>query len=219
MRPDVTLYVASVIESPMTSTSLVRVAAGLEWLFSQFSRSENQPLPAVVSLSLGFPAVSPPDVTPAEYRARLDVLRVLLRTLVDANALPVVAIGNDGPGLYRYPAAFRQVIGVGAVDFGGQIARFSADGTPPREGVTKPDLFGYGVGVYSSVERDYSGASIYERMDGTSMATPYVAGVAALYRGQYPAWTVKEVWNKLTTTARPPSGQRPGTGGIATFVP
>jgi subtilisin family serine protease len=93
------------------------------------------------------------------------------------------------------------VLAVGAVDFDGQVAPFSGSGKPPDGGAAKPDVAGYGVGVYSSVERTFEGGSVYQRFNGTSMAAPYVAGIAALYRCEHPTWPVADVWKKLEDTA------------------
>jgi subtilisin family serine protease len=197
VAPDASLYVASVIESETTSTSMVRTSYGLNWLLRQFSRPDNEHRPAVLSMSLGFPQVLAGDAQ--EHAKRLCVMEVLLQTLVQANVVPVVAIGNDGPGQYGFPGAFGNVIGVGAVDFDQQVAAFSGSGVIGT--VKKPDVVGYGVSVYSSIERSYDGRSIYQRLSGTSMATPYAAGITALYRCQQPAMTVDEIRDKLHDTA------------------
>ncbi|HEX8915281.1 MAG TPA: S8 family serine peptidase [Humisphaera sp.] len=207
VAPEASLYVSGVIESETTRTSLIRVAAGLEWVLRQFSRPENEQRPAVLNLSLGFPANPPPGIPPAEWQVRFRIMRTLLNTLAKANVLPVVAIGNDGPGVFRYPGAFRDVVAVGAVDFQRNVAPFSGSGTPQGEGgVSKPDLMGYGVGVYSSLERAADGRSIYQRLNGTSMATPYVAGVVALHRCKHPTWTVSQILEDLRGSALPVSG-------------
>lgn len=220
VAPEASLYVASVIESETTRTSLVRVAYGLDWLLRQFSRPDNEHRPAVLNMSLGFPQdVS--DMPKSELRNRLRVLRTLIRNLYRANVLPLVAIGNEGAGRYGYPGGFGDVLAVGAVDFDHRVAEFSGSGNPPEAPDSKPDLMGYGVNVYSSLERDYEGRSIYQRLDGTSMATPYVTGIAALYRCMEAALTTDEVWNLLLDSALPLSGQpasRVGQG-LARFVP
>ena len=220
VAPEASLYVASVIESETTRTSLVRVAYGLDWLLRQFSRPDNEHHPAVLNMSLGFPP-DVPGMSQAELRARLRVMRALIRNLYRANVLPLVAIGNEGAGRYGYPGGFEDVLAVGAVDFEHEVASFSGSGDPPEARESKPDLMGYGVNVYSSLERDYEGRSIYQRLDGTSMATPYVAGIAALYRCMDPALTTDEVWNRLLDSALPLSGQpAPRVGeGLARFAP
>jgi len=221
VAPEVGLYVASVIESETIKTSLTRVATGLNWIFREFTSPHNEHLPAVLSMSLGFPGPSElPNISKGDYEQRLKAMQTLLRTLIQANVLPVVAIGNDGSGKFGYPGAFDNVLGVGAIDFGGNIAKFSGSGHAPGQQNAKPDLVGYGVGVNSSLERNYEGESIYQRLNGTSMATPYVAGIAALYRSQNPSLTVEEVWHKLLDTALSLPNQKPGRVGVglARFV-
>jgi subtilisin family serine protease len=202
VAPESGLYVASVIESETLSTSLTRVVAGLNWLLRQFTRPDNEHLPSVLSMSLGFPQSFVQHADP-EDQHKLHSLQVLLRTLIQANVLPIIAIGNDGPGSNGYPGALADVLAVGAVNFEGKLAPFSGSGPVPVSGIQKPDLVGYGVGVNSSLERDYSGDCIYQRLNGTSMATPYVAGIAALYRSLNPTLTVKEVWAMLLENALP----------------
>jgi subtilisin family serine protease len=221
VAPESALYVASVIENERTRTSLIRVAHGLDWMLRQFSRPDNEQRPAVLNMSLGFPSTVPQDIDDNEFQLRIRAIRMLLRTLVQANVLPVIAIGNDGAGEFGYPGAFKDVLGVGAVNYDGKIAEFSGSGNPPNEGVSKPDLVGYGVGVYSSIERDYQGGSVYERLSGTSMAAPYVSGVAALYRCRQPTMTVPEVRDMLLGNAKKASGQTKSRygAGIARFVP
>lgn len=218
VAPEASLYVASVIESETTRTSMIRVAYGLDWILRHFSSPDNEHRPAVLNMSLGFPETAANNIPKQEYEQRLRALRILLRTLVQANVLPVVAIGNEGPGTFGYPGAFKEVLSVGAVDFEENVASFSGDGKPPDEGVTKPDVVGYGVGVYSSLERNYAGDSIYKRENGTSMATPYVSGIAALYRCQQPTLMAKDIWQKLLDTARPLTPKNRTGAGLATFA-
>jgi subtilisin family serine protease len=99
----------------------------------------------------------------------------------------VVAAGNEGgiagPSLkIRHPGAARRVITVGALDKAKTLASFSSPG--PGSGrlspgssirLTKPDLCGPGVGITSST----TGGG-FASFNGTSMASPHVAGVAAL---------------------------------------
>ena len=189
IAPGAKLYMASVIESETTGTSLTRVIEGLNWLLSKFVEGENQHLPAVINMSLGMPEVAPRDISRADYETRIRAMRYIVQDLLEANVLTVAAIGNSGEDTCGYPGAFGETLGVGAVDFEHQVAAFSGNRRPitgPIE-ADKPDLVGYGVNVFSCTERDMEGRSYYDGMDGTSMASPYVAGIAALYRCAMPA--------------------------------
>jgi hypothetical protein len=199
VAPEVDLYVASVIESENIRTSLGRVAAGMEWLLHQFSRPENATRPAVVNMSLGFPVQPPHGIADGDYRLNLRALQTMLRRLMDSNVLPVVAAGNSGAGTAGYPAAFPEALAVGAVDFAKRVASFSASGVVHERSV--PDVMGYGVNVYSSTERRCNNQAFYERMSGTSMAAPYVAGIAALYRCRAPDLTASEVRDMILDSA------------------
>ena len=201
VAPDVDLMVASVIESETMRTSLERIYAGLDWMLSQFTIEENQDKPTIVSMSLGF---RPEWISPPDLQAVMDGLKLLLSILVDDfDVLPVVAIGNDGPGVMRGPGYFPEVLSVGAVDFGLNPASFSGGGTSPLTGGTEPDVAGYGVDVFSSLERDADNRSSYARMSGTSMATPYVAGVAALLASANPRLQGNALRQRILSQALP----------------
>lgn len=114
-----------------------------------------------------------------------------------AGVTEVAAAGNSG-GLVIYPAAYPEVIAVSATDQTNTIASWSSRGP-------EVDLAAPGVGIYST----YKG-STYKTLSGTSMATPHVAGTAALVLttpvGAYDSngngrWDPVEVQNKLQATA------------------
>ncbi|MGL4649841.1 MAG: S8 family peptidase, partial [Caldilineaceae bacterium] len=184
VAPDVELLVASVLESETLKTSLDRVLIGLDWMLSHFSQSENLAKPTIVNMSLGFP---PEAFRLPAYKRAAELFRKVLRILVeDFGVLTVVAIGNDGPGKMRAPGFYPECLAVGAVDFELAPADFSGGGISPISGRPKPDVCGYGVDIVSSFERTTANRSRYVRMSGTSMASPYVAGVAALYASARP---------------------------------
>ena len=96
--------------------------------------------------------------------------------------------------------------------------REARSGSAPG-GRQKPDLMGYGVEVRAAMERDFAGTSWYAPMSGTSMASPYVAAIAALYRQQHPQWSVPLTIEALLANARPIGGRRENVGhGVASFV-
>jgi hypothetical protein len=217
VAPEAELYVATVIESEATLTSATRVVAGLQWVLRQFTRPDNERKPAVLSMSLGFPP-DPPGLDGPSLKLRYETMQLLIRSLRQANVLPVMAIGNSGADQYGYPAALDEVVAVGAVGFDGKLAPFSGS-TPKGVKPAKPDVVGYGVGVDSALERDYDNTSIYKRMSGTSMATPYVAGIAALYRSEDPALSVDEVEKTLYAHTQAVSGPKHHVGqGLASYV-
>jgi len=110
---------------------------------------------------------------------------------ISRGVVVVAAMGNDGTSNPSYPAAYPDVVSVGAIDSADHRASFSQTG--PHIDVVAP-----GVGVLST----YLAAG-YGTLSGTSMATPHVAGVAALIRSVKPSATVAEVTDILRTTARP----------------
>lgn len=184
VAPGAELMVASVIESETIRTSLERVIVAMDWMLSQFQLEENAEKPAVLNLSLGF---RQEWIEVTQLRAVLDGMRLLVSTLVvDFDVLPVVAIGNDGPGTVRAPGYFPECLSVGAVDFDLEPAWFSSSGLSPLTGEPEPDIAGYGVRVLAALERDTRRRSLYAEKSGTSMATPYVTGIAALIASANP---------------------------------
>lgn len=123
-----------------------------------------------------------------------------VRRATEAGVVLVAAAGNTGPGknTVGYPAKFASVVAVGATDAKNKVATFSSRGP-------EVDLVAPGVSIYSTYLRDG-----YATMSGTSMASPHVAGVAALLLtmsvGRWDAdadggWNPAEVENALRTTA------------------
>ena len=113
-----------------------------------------------------------------------------------ANGILVfAAAGNQGVlnptgDIVEYPARYSEVIAVGAVDQSLKRAPFSSAG--PAVDIAAP-----GVGIYST----YLNNS-YLRMSGTSMATPYVAGQAALLKEAYPSLTNEQLRAVLLRKAK-----------------
>jgi subtilisin family serine protease len=162
------------------------ILAGIEWAIANGC--------AVISMSLGA-AVRPN--TPYSQIFEQAATRALAR-----GTLIIAAAGNESkrPGSINpvgHPANCPSILSVGAIDVNRAIAPFSC-GTVDTIG--QVDLVGPGVDVYSSWSKD-EGAGMYKRIRGTSMATPHVAGVAALIAEKYGArgW---ELWARLAQSGR-----------------
>ena len=124
----------------------------------------------------------------------------------EAGIVVAAAAGNDGPtpGTHGNPANAPWVIGVAAATHDGnapadRLADFSGRGPVIPFGVVKPDLTAPGVSIVSA---GTSGDTSTTTMSGTSMATPHVAGAAALLKSARPAATVDQLISALMLTAR-----------------
>lgn len=128
-----------------------------------------------------------------------DVEQEVFDVAYAANIVCVAAAGNDNVADPMYPASYNHVISVGATDENDNKADFSNYG--PTIDVMAP-----GVHIWSSVATTDSS---YEFYDGTSMACPFVSGLAALMLSYLPTLDVDEIENCLKTTANNIDTQNP----------
>jgi hypothetical protein len=122
----------------------------------------------------------------------------------------VAAAGNSNVNIDAsafYPAAYTSanIIAVLATDNNDNRASFS------NYGATRVDVGAPGVNIRSTIRN-----SRYAYFNGTSMATPHVAGLAALLYGRNPSWTWSQVKDRIMTTTRPVASiaTRCVTGGV-----
>jgi len=177
-----------------------QVIAGMEWA---------APRATVVNMSLGGWAES--DGSDPLSQA-LDALSRQYGTLF------VVAAGNDGPSEHTvsYPGAAATALTVGAVDASDRLAPFSSRGPLINTNAVKPEIVAPGVDI---VAARAAGTSIgrnvdqhYTALSGTSMATPHVAGAAALLAQRHPQWPAERLKAALIGAADPTTPADPRDG-------
>jgi subtilisin family serine protease len=137
-----------------------------------------------------------------------DVTSQALDNATAAGLLSVVAAGNSGPSYLTVgsPGVARTALTVGAADKSWQMAYFSSRGYVEDGGVyiMKPEVIAPGVSIRSTVPATgYLGdPSRYASLNGTSMATPHVAGGAALLLQWNPAQTPADLKSRIVGSAR-----------------
>jgi subtilisin family serine protease len=184
------------------------IIAGMEWAVAQGAD--------VVNLSLGGPDF--PDVDPMEEAVN--------RLSAESGTLFVIAAGNDGESgesTVGSPGSAASALTVGAVDGSDALADFSSRGPRVGDGGVKPDLTAPGVAITAasaagSLLSEWYPSDIpgYLTIEGTSMATPHVAGAAALLAQQHPDWSGERLKAVLTGSAKPGaySSYQQGTGRV-----
>jgi subtilisin family serine protease len=173
---------------------------GMEWASDQAK---------VVNMSLG--SSEPSDGT--------DPMAQAVNSLTEENGtLFVIAAGNNGAeGSIGSPGAADAALTVGAVDKSDKLAYFSSMGPRFGDKALKPDLSAPGVGIVAARSQYSSGSGDYKSLDGTSMATPHVAGAAAIVAQKHPEWSGDEIKEALMNTTHQLDAYQPyqvGTGRV-----
>jgi subtilisin family serine protease len=165
VAPDALLASAIVIEGGNVNA---RILAGMDWVIGQGAK--------VLSMSLGI-------------RGFTDAFLAVTQILRTKGILPVFAVGNEGAGTSRSPGNYEEALSVGAMDENDKVADFSSSRRFNRpNNPLVPDVVAPGVNVISAKP---SGG--YQSMDGSSMATPHMAGLAALLMQAAPTATIDQV--------------------------
>ncbi|MBY0146234.1 S8 family serine peptidase [Neobacillus niacini] len=131
----------------------------------------------------------------------------------ETGALFVIAAGNTGMEGINSPGSADAALTVGAVDKSDQLAWFSSKGPQNGNSGLKPDLTAPGQGILAARSQFSEGSGSYMTMDGTSMATPHVAGAAAILAQRHPDWTGAELKNALMSTTKKLDEIKPFEGG------
>ncbi len=126
---------------------------------------------------------------------------------LDNNCLIIAAAGNDSkrPSLplpVSVPANSLSVMAVAAIDNQMRVARFSNAGINAATG-GNINVCAPGVDVLSSYPQKGANSGNYVLLSGTSMATPHVSGLAALYMEQFPDLNAREIWKLIENNAKP----------------
>ncbi|MEW2395319.1 S8 family serine peptidase [Streptomyces sp. NPDC046862] len=166
------------------------ILAGMEWA---------APRARVVNMSLG--GTDSPGIDPLE-----EAVNTLSATY---GTLFAVAAGNTGREQdVGTPASADAALAVGAVDADDALADFSSRGPRVGDGAIKPDITAPGSAIVAARSKDsdlepLDGDKAYASLSGTSMATPHVAGAAALLAQQHPDWTGERLKDALMGSAKP----------------
>jgi subtilisin family serine protease len=185
VAPGVRLYVGKVLDAHGDGRES-DILAGIEWALSKECR--------VISISAGTPPAPQPDAQYEELGRRARALGCLI----------VAAVGNDSQRPEHVkpvntPANVSTVVAVGSVTDRLDVAYDSNGGVLPPASV---DLVGPGVSVRSAWPR----APGYFVASGTSAATPFVAGVAALLLERDPAQSPAALQESLLGAASMAAG-------------
>ncbi len=145
----------------------------------------------VINLSLGEPEIEPVR----------DIVVAAIGAAADAGVVPAIAAGNDfdvfGRGSIGSPGSAPKAITAAAVTKSKVVADFSSGGPTPVSDALKPDVSAPGVSILSSVP---VADGLFTEFSGTSMASPHVAGAAALLRQRHPEWSVAQIKSALVQT-------------------
>ncbi|MER5600861.1 S8 family serine peptidase [Streptomyces sp. NPDC002265] len=165
------------------------------WIISGMEWAARDAKARVISMSLG--GDRPSDGTDPLSQAVDDLS-------AETGALFTIAAGNSGPsdGTVATPGAASAALTVGAVDSADALADFSSRGPRFRDDVIKPEITAPGVGILAARSQWATfGSGSYATLSGTSMATPHVAGVAALVAAEHPDWDGARIKDALVSTA------------------
>jgi len=194
VAPEANLLVAGVLVGNSTLQTLME---GIAWAIEKGTD--------IINMSLGFTYYEP---------LFAEVFKMLIEQY---GVLPIVAIGNENHGNTSSPGNAHNALAVGAVEkmpkskvdvpFFSSGASLVFPGAPVAL-VTKPDVVAPGVQVFSCIppERTSQETAEFAYMDGTSMAAPHAAGVAALLMSANPQAPVTDVIEAMKKTATHPLG-------------
>lgn len=166
-------------------TEAYKVLEAMQWVYSNHKKYNIR----AVCMSFGS--------TPL---AQNDPLTIGANALWQKGVVVVSAVGNDGPAssTVKSPGSSAQIITVGSADTRGadiKVADFSSRG--PVFEFIKPDLIAPGVNITATA----NSTQFYRQMSGTSVSTPFVAGVCAILLQQNPHLSPNDIKAALLSSA------------------
>ena len=180
------IYIGKVFNNdPKPQAPTARVIEGIDWAIGNGCQ--------IVSMSLGVPINAP-----------IIQYRVPIRRALQQGTLVIAAAGNNAQrpldnGFVEPPANSEAAMAIGALDRQLRIASFSARSSQLVSVGGKVDLSAPGVDVFSSIPQHLG---LHGFKNGTSMATPHVAGIAALWQ-EATGDTGAALWSRLLQNTRP----------------
>jgi subtilisin len=191
VAPGVRLWAVRVLNA-MGSGTFAQIICGVDWVTAHADTID------VANMSLGGPGSDP-----GRGCSTGDALHDAICRSVKAGVTYVVAAGNDdADAADLVPAAYNEVITVSAMaDFNGRPGGGAAPTCRADVDDTRADFSNYGADVDLTapgvcILSDYKGTG-FATLSGTSMASPYVAGAAALYKSRHPSATPAQVKSAL----------------------
>lgn len=164
------------------------LSEGIEWAIGNNCK--------VISMSLGGP-VELTDSFQEDYET-------IAKRALSSGTMIIAAAGNDSDRLGKVikpvnsPANCPSILSVGAIDRNGNIADFSCGSLDLFSCGSSVDIVAPGIEIRSA----FKGPEFWHVDSGTSMATPYVAGIAALVAQAFPQMSAFDFRNYLTRNAR-----------------
>ncbi|MEN0049157.1 MAG: S8 family serine peptidase [Bacteroidota bacterium] len=164
---------------------------GIDWALEKGAK--------IISMSFGAPTAigERPSV----------IFESIGKRALEQNCLLIAAAGNHSnrkqkmPRPVSCPANSSSIMAVSALDENLKVADFANAGLHPTEG-GQVDLAAPGVQIFSSYSATASNNKLYKKMNGTSMATPFVSGLAALYWEAFPEASARKIWSMLVENAK-----------------
>lgn len=183
------IYIGKVLDKTGAGTDNT-IIAGIDWALQQGCQ--------IISMSIGGPVSKGMSYSP--------IYETIADRALKAGTLIIAAAGNNSfrdrkPSIINpvsRPANCPSILSVAAVDRIDKIAKFSNGSINVDETGAEVDISGPGVDIYSS----WPGSTGYKTISGTSMATPHVAGIAALYAEANPNLRGRDLWQRLTAHIR-----------------